>query len=78
MSNISLVDTAYSHITDIWVVFLDIDRDYLPEARSRFWSFLKPGFQHVECWKQITTKAWIRLDTNMEIIIPEVYFINPS
>ena len=77
MSDISLVDTAYAHITDVWIVFSDIDKDYLPEPRSRFWSFLKPGFQHVECWKQITTKTWIRFDTNMEVIVPEVYFDPP-
>lgn len=77
MSEISLIDTAYAHITDIWVVFLDIDKDYISEERSRFWGFLKSGFQHVECWKQITPKVWIRLDTNMELIIPEVNFAPP-
>lgn len=78
MSNISLIDTAYKHITDIWVVFLDLDRDYLPAERSRFWELLKPGFRHVECWSYDDyLNIWIRLDTNIELIVPGIYFDPP-
>ncbi len=72
-SDVSLVDTAYKTITDIWVVFLDLDKDRLSESRSRFWRFLKPGFQHVECWKFIYPGVWIRLDTSVELISVDVY-----
>ncbi len=77
MSEISLVDTANAHITDVWVVFSDIDPDYYPEPRSRLWGFLEPGFQHTECWVRITDKTWIRFDISMEIVIPKVYFDPP-
>ena len=72
-SDISLIDTTYKHFVDIWVVFLNLDKTRLPATRSRFWSFLKPGFQHVECWKYVPPGAWIRFDTGIELVIPEVY-----
>ncbi len=69
----SLVDTSYQHCVDIWAVFLDMDKNRLPAARSRFWSFLEPGFQHVECWKFVAPGAWLRFDTSIELTMPEVY-----
>ena len=72
-SHVSLIDTAYKRIVDMWVVFLDLDKNRLLEPRSRFWNVLKPGFRHVECWKYIPPGAWLRFDTSIELIIPEVY-----
>lgn len=70
---ISLVDTAYHFSVDCWAVFTDIDRNFLPEERSRFWNFLRPGFQHVEIWKFIPPGAWIRMDGSIEMVNVEVY-----
>ncbi len=72
-SNISLIDTTYKYVVDLWVVFLDMDKDRLPAGRSRLWGWLQPGFQHVEIWKYVPPGAWLRFDTGIELIVPEVY-----
>lgn len=45
----------------------------LPFKQSWLWSLLKPGFQHVECWREIVPGAWLRLDTALEFLSVEVY-----
>jgi len=73
----SLVDTAYHHSIDLWVVFMELDPKSRVEARSPFWRFLKSGFRHVECWKYIQPGAWLRFNTGVELIAPEVYLRPP-
>lgn len=53
---------------DYVVVFRD-----LPFRQSWLWRSLKPGFQHVECWREVVAGAWLRLDTAMEFLSVEVY-----
>src|SRR5262245_20274311 len=45
----------------------------LPFRQSRLWDLLKPGFQHVECWREVVPGAWLRLDTALEFLSVEVY-----
>lgn len=45
--------------------------------RSWLWSLLKPGFQHVECWRQ-AGKDWIRLEPCFEGIVLEPYNHRPQ
>lgn len=73
----SLADTAYHHCIDLWVVFMELDHTTRTQARSPFWRFLKPGFRHVECWKFIPPGAWLRFNTGIELIAPEVYLYPP-
>lgn len=37
------------------------------------WKLLKPGFQHVECWREMAPGAWVRFDTALEFLSVEVY-----
>ncbi len=76
--DIALTDTAYKYVVDLWVVFLELDEGRLAAPRSRFWFLLKPGFRHVECWKYCpAVGAWLRFDTSVELIIPELYVDPP-
>lgn len=68
MRQLSLLDTAYQHVIDMWVVFRD-----LPDRQAWLWSVLKPGFQHVECWQYVPPGAWLRFDTCLEFVSVEVY-----
>jgi hypothetical protein len=45
----------------------------LPNRRSWLWRCLKPCFQHVELWREVTPGAWLRLDTALEFLSVEVY-----
>lgn len=67
-ATVSLVDTAYQHHVDVWVVFRDVN----PE-RGLLRRWLKAGFGHVEIWKYVSPGAWLRFDTAIEAIMPEVY-----
>lgn len=69
----SLADTAYKHVVDAYAVFVELDEQHDSVQRSRFWSWLKPGFRHVEVWKHIPPGAWLRFDTSVEMIGVEVY-----
>lgn len=73
----SLLDTAYQHSIDLWVVFMELDPTSRVEARSPFWRFLKQNFRHVECWKYISPGAWLRFNTGVELIAAEVYIKPP-
>jgi len=70
---ISLIDLAYRHPVDTWVVFMNIDKSNTSIARSSLWRLLKPGFQHVEVWKRMATDFWIRCDPSVEIVDVQVY-----
>ncbi len=58
------------------VAYHVIFRD-LPFRQSWLWSLLKPGFQHVECWREVVPGAWLRFDTAMEFLSVEVYGDGP-
>ncbi len=78
MSNdVSLVDLAYRYSVDVWAVFTDMDTEHTGMKRSRFWRLLKPGFQHVEIWKRMSTNLWIRCDPSVEVIDVQVYALPP-
>jgi hypothetical protein len=70
----SLLDLAYRHPIDVWVVFRDVPSVL---TRSRFWRWLKPGFQHVEVWRE-TCGLWVRIDPTMEYVIPEIHEWSPA
>lgn len=40
------------------------------------WRFIKPGFRHVEVWKN-TRGIWIRIDAAMEYADVEAYELSP-
>lgn len=67
-TELSLLDAAYKHSVDYYVVFRQF-----PRERSRLWKLLKSGFYHVECWGYVPPGAWLRFDTCLEFISVEVY-----
>lgn len=73
---VSLVDLEYCHSIDVWAVFVDMDENHLRVARSPFWRWLRPGFQHVEIWKPLPIEGWLRIDTSVEAAVPQ-YFKGP-
>lgn len=64
----ALTDLAFRDTVDVWVVFMELDKKRLRKPRSRFWRLLRPGFRHVEVWKQLTPDAWLQLGTAVEYI----------
>ena len=71
--DVSLIDLAYRYSVDLWVVFMDLDTEHTSVSRSSFWYWMKPGFQHVEIWKRLSTDFWIRCDPTVELIDVQVY-----
>jgi hypothetical protein len=65
---VSLLDAAYHHSVDCYVVWRT-----MPRERSVWWRLLQPGFWHVEVWKYIPPGAWLRFDTSVELTAVEVY-----
>lgn len=78
MSNdVSLIDLAYRYSVDVWVVFLDTDKEHTAAPRSWFWRLLEPGFQHMEIWKRLSTNLWVRFDPSIEVIDVQFYALPP-
>jgi hypothetical protein len=73
----SLLNTAYQHCIDLWVVFTELDHSTRQTTRSPFWRLLKPGFRHVECWKYVPPGAWLRFNTGIELTATEVFIAPP-
>ena len=71
--DIALIDLAYQHPVDVWVVFMNIDNGNTSIPRSSLWRLLKLGFQHVEIWKRMSTDFWIRCDPSVEVVDVQVY-----
>ena len=69
-----LLDAASKYHVSFIVVFRSAHDDRL-EWRW-LWRWLRPGFQHVELWKQ-TGVQWVRLDTALELISVEAYTSGP-
>ncbi len=76
-NSVSILDLEYRYAVDVWVVFMDIDKEHTPMPRSSLWRFLKPGFQHVEIWKRLDTDLWIRCDPSVEVIDVQAYSLPP-
>ncbi len=72
-SETSLADLAYRYPVDVWVVFTDLDTQHTELARSPLWRLMKPGFQHVEIWRRISTNLWVRCDPTVELIDVQLY-----
>ena len=74
---ISLLDTAYALPVDVWLVFRQStgvsDRLLM---KYWLWPWLKPGFQHVEVWRQ-DRGVWIRFDPCLEIGLLQAYLEPP-
>ena len=75
--DMSLIDLAYRYPVDVWVVFTDLDTEHTALSRSSFWRLMKPGFQHVEIWRRLSTNLWIRCDPSVEVIDVQVYSLPP-
>jgi len=76
-NSVSLLDLAYRYPVDVWVAFMDIDREHTPVARSSLWNLLAPGFQHVEIWRRLRDDLWIRCDPSVELINVQPYSLPP-
>ncbi len=74
---VSLVDLEYCYAVDVWVAFVDIDKEHVPVSRSSLWRLLKSGFQHIEIWKRLDADLWIRCDPTVEIVDVQAYSLPP-
>jgi hypothetical protein len=72
LKNTSLLDLAFKDTIDVWAVFMELDEKRLGKPRSGFWRLMKPGFRHVEVWKQLAPGAWLQLGTAVEYIKVEL------
>jgi hypothetical protein len=59
-----LLDAADHWFTDWYLVFRDLPAE---AKRSWMWRFIKPGFEHVECWR-CDRGIWLQIDPCFEII----------
>lgn len=66
---LSLLDTANHWVADWYLVFRDLPPGF---AVSPLWRLLKPGFQHVECWR-CDRGIWIRIDPCWELVTADAH-----
>jgi hypothetical protein len=66
---LSLLDTADHWVADWWLVFRDLPAE---ATTSPLWRLLKPGFQHVECWR-CDRGIWLRIEPCYEMTTVEAH-----
>lgn len=59
-----MIETDTHFISQWTLVFRDIDP---AKFTSPLWRLLKPGFRHVECWRE-DRGVWVQIDPGMELI----------
>jgi hypothetical protein len=64
-----VIETESHYLSEWTLVFRNVDPT---KMTSPLWRLLRPGFQHVECWRE-DRGVWIQLDPGFELVSTAVH-----